>query len=76
MTGAPWGCHIAARHLRQAPPRIERHWLHSTRLRTSGVRLFGGGNSFSNWLSDAPLDTWGGVTTDENGRVVAQIKTY
>ncbi len=23
----------------------------------------------SNWLTDAPLDTWYGVTTDENGRV-------
>ena len=23
-----------------------------------------------NWLSDAPIDTWYGVTTDENGRVI------
>ncbi len=25
----------------------------------------------ANWLSDAPLDTWHGVTTDESGRVIA-----
>ncbi|MDE0462091.1 MAG: leucine-rich repeat domain-containing protein, partial [Caldilineaceae bacterium] len=31
-----------------------------------------GGNwkNNANWLSDAPLDTWHGVTTDENGRVI------
>ena len=30
----------------------------------------------SNWLSDAPLNTWHGVTTDENGRVTRLELSY